>query len=71
MCGASLMAQWLKNKTKQNKTKNLSIAGDTGSIPRLETLFGEGNGNPLQYSSPEKPMDREAWQPIVHGVAKE
>ena len=31
---------------------------------------GEGNGNPLQYSSLENPMDREAWQAIVHRVAK-
>ena len=30
----------------------------------------EGNGNPLQYSSLENPMDREAWQATVHGVAK-
>ena len=31
---------------------------------------GKGNGNPLQYSCLEKPMDRGAWQPIVHGVAE-
>ena len=31
---------------------------------------GEGTGNPLQYSCLEKPMDRGAWQAIVHGVAK-
>ena len=30
----------------------------------------EGNGNPLQYSCLENPMDREAWQVTVHGVAK-
>ena len=29
-----------------------------------------GNGNPLQYSCLENPMDREAWQATVHGVAK-
>ena len=29
-----------------------------------------GNGNPLQYSCLEKPMDRGAWQASVHGVAK-
>ena len=38
--------------------------GDLGSIP------GEGNGNPLQYSCPENPMDGGAWWPTVHGVAK-
>ena len=31
---------------------------------------GEGNGNPLQYSCLETPMDREAWQATVHKVAK-
>ena len=32
---------------------------------------GEGNGNPLQYSCLENPMDKGAWQATVHGVAKE
>ena len=31
---------------------------------------GEGNGNPLQYSCLDNPMDRGAWQAIVHGVAE-
>ena len=31
---------------------------------------GEGNGNPLQYSRLENPMDRGAWQATVHGVSK-
>ena len=31
---------------------------------------GEGNGNPLLYSSLENPMDREAWRATVYGVAK-
>ena len=31
----------------------------------------EGNGNPLQYSCLEDPMDRGAWWTTVHGVAKE
>jgi len=30
----------------------------------------EGNGNPLQYSCLENPMDRGAWQAIVHGDAR-
>ena len=33
-------------------------------------LLSEGNGNPLQYSCLENPMDREAWRATVHGVAK-
>ena len=33
-------------------------------------LPGEGNGNPLQYSCLENPMDGGAWLATVHGVAK-
>ena len=36
-------------------------AGDLGSIPWLGRSPGEGNGNPLQYSFLENPIDREAW----------
>ena len=32
--------------------------------------MGEGNGNPLQYSCLENPVDRGAWWAVVHGVAK-
>ena len=41
-----------------------------GSIPGLGRSPGEGNGNPLQYSCLENPMDGGAWRAIVHGVAK-
>ena len=44
--------------------------GDPGSIPGLGRSPGEGNGNPLQNSCLENPMDREAWWATVHGVAK-
>ena len=44
--------------------------GDTGSIPGLGRSLGEGNGNPLQYSCLENPMDGGAWWATVHGVAK-
>ena len=44
--------------------------GDLGSIPGLGRSSGEGNGNPLQYSCLENPMDRGAWQAIVHGVTR-
>ena len=46
------------------------IAGDPGSVPGLERPPGEGNGNPLQFSCLENPMDRRAWQATVHGIAK-
>ena len=45
-------------------------AGDPGSIPGSGRSPGEGNGNPLQDSCLENPMDREAWWATVHGVAK-
>ena len=32
--------------------------------------YGEGNGNPLQYSCLENPMDRGVWKSTVHGVAR-
>ena len=40
------------------------------SIPGSERSPGEGNGNPLQYSCLEKPIDRGTWQATVHGIAK-
>ena len=46
------------------------IAGDLGSIPGLGRSSGEGNGNSLQYSGLENPMDREAWWATVHKVTK-
>ena len=45
-------------------------AGDPGSIPGWGRSPGEGNGNPLQYSRLDNPMDGEAWWAIVHAVAK-
>ena len=46
------------------------IAGDLGSIPGLGRSPGEENGNPLQYSCLENPMDGGAWWAKVYGVAK-
>ena len=51
--------------------KNLPAdAGNVGSIPGSGRSPGEGNGNPLQYSCLENPMDRGAWWASVHGVAE-
>ena len=44
--------------------------GDLGSIPGSGRSPGEGNGNPLQYSCLENPMDGGAWWATVHGVAE-
>ena len=52
---------------------SLASAGDirdVGSIPELGRSPGRGHGNPLQYSCPENPMDRGAWQTTVHRVAE-
>ena len=45
-------------------------AGDPGSIPGWGRSPGEGNGNPLQYSCLENPMEGGAWEATVHGVAE-
>ena len=44
--------------------------GDLGLIPGLGRFPGEGNGNPLQYSCLENPMDGGAWWTIVPGSQK-
>ena len=51
----------------KNQPANAEIMG---SIPGLGRSPGEGNGNPLQYSYLENPMDRGTWQTVVHGVTK-
>ena len=45
-------------------------AGDLDLIPGLGRSPGRGHGNPFQYSFLESPMDRGAWQAIVHGDAE-
>ena len=45
-------------------------AGDPVLIPGSERSTGERDGNPLQYSCLENPMDRGVWGAIVHGVAR-
>ena len=51
--GASLVAQRLKRLPAMRKTRIRSLGG--------EDPPGEGNGNPLQYSSLENPMEGGAW----------
>ena len=46
------------------------VISTDGLIPGWGRSPGEGNGNPLQYSCLENPMDRGAWWATVHGVAK-
>ena len=49
---------------------NAGATGDMGSIAGSERYPGEGNGNPLQYSCLENPLDRGAWRATVDGVAE-
>ena len=54
--------------------KNLSVnAGDvrdTASVPGLGRSPGGEHGNPVQYSCLEHPIDRGAWQAMVHRVTQ-
>ena len=50
--------------------KSACNVGHLGSVPGSGRSSGEGNGNPLQYSCLENPMDREAWWDTVHGDHK-
>ena len=54
--------------------KNLPVGdspvGDLSSIPESGRSSGEGNGNPLQYSCLENPMNRGSQWAAVHGVTK-
>ena len=54
----------------KNPLANARGIRNVGSVPGLGRSSGEGNGNPLQYSCLENPMDRGAWQATAHGVAK-
>ena len=49
---------------------NAGDVRDSGLIPGLGRSPGEGNGNPLQYSCLENPIDRGAWWATVHRVAE-
>ena len=62
---ASQVGSMVKNlPTVQEPQETLS------SIPGLTRSPEEGNGNPLQYSYLENPIDTGAWQTAVHGVVK-
>ena len=54
----------------KNPCDNAGAIRDIGSIPGLGRSPGGGQGNPLQYSCLENPMDRGAQRATVHGVAK-
>ena len=49
---------------------NVGDVRDLSPVPGSGRSPGGGNGNPLQYSCLENPMDRGAWWATVHGVAE-
>ena len=56
------MSTYMKGFPDVSAVKNLPA--NAGLIPRSGRSPGEENGNPLQYSCLENPVDREAWQAI-------
>ena len=54
----------------KNPPANAGDIRDTGSIPGSGRSPGEGNGNPLQYSCLENPMDRGAWWATAYNVVE-
>jgi len=54
----------------KNPPANAGDTGDETSVPGSRRSLGRRNGNPLQYSYLENPMDRGAWQATVQRVAK-
>ena len=54
----------------KNSSANAGDTKDVSSMPRLGRHPGGGNGNPLQYSCLENPMDRGTWWATAHGVTK-
>ena len=61
------LPRWLSSK---ESICNGGVAGDAGLILGSGRSPGKGNGDPLQYSSLENPMDRGAWRATVHWVAE-
>ena len=58
------------NANGKESSASAGDARDLGSIPGLGRSPGGGNGNPLQYSCLENPMDRGAWGATVHGASE-
>ena len=54
----------------KNLPANAGDIRDAGSVLGSGRSPGEGDGNPLQYSCLENPMDREAWWATVYGVVR-
>ena len=66
-----LAGDFPRGSVVNNPSANAGNARDVSFIPGSGRAPEGGNGNPLQYSCLENPMDREAWQATVHGGHKE
>ena len=64
LSSSSRLPWWLSSKESACNAENLSLVPGLGRSP------GGGHGNPLQYSCLENPMDRGAWQAVVHWVSQ-
>ena len=68
-CLFNLYAEYImRNAGLEEKQAGIKIT--RRNINNLRYAVGEGNGNPLQYSCLENPMDGGAWKAAVHGVAE-
>ena len=63
----SMIFRWLSSK---ESTCSSGVTEDLVSAPWLGRSSGAGNGNPLQYSCLENPMDRGPWWAMVRRVTK-
>ena len=54
----------------KNPPANAGDTKDMGSVLGLRRSPAEGNGNPLQHSCLENPMNRGTWQAVVHRVTE-
>ena len=66
LCWVHGLPRWLIGKESTCQCRRLR----NGFNPWFGKIPGGGNGNPLPYSCPDNPMDREAWWATVHGVMK-
>ena len=67
---ASCLSPWKWTCYKSDRTIIKKFLFKDYIFPLSKQSMGEGNGNPLQYSCLENPMDRGAWQATVHGVTR-
>ena len=70
MATHSSILAWRVPRTEETGTLQFTGLQSQTRLSNFTFIHREGNGNPLQYSWLENPMDGEAWWAAVHGVAK-